>query len=214
MVDLEAYRNATLGHSSGWGKRPALLIVDFTNGFNDPEKFGGGNIGPAINRTADLLDAARRHALPIAYTRVVYADDGSDAGVMCLKAPGLRALTNANPDSHIVAALTPRPGEFVINKQQPSAFFGTGLRSWLTLNGVDTIMHTGCTTSGCVRASVIDGLSHNFRNIVVTDCVGDRAIEPHEANLFDMGQKYADLVTCREALGALDELGSGLRAAE
>lgn len=214
MVDLEAYRKATLGHSSGWGSRPALLVVDFTNGFDDPEKFGGGNIGPAIERTADLLAASRRLGVPVAFTRVVYADDGSDAGIFCLKAPALRTLTENNPDSHVVPALAPLPGEYVVRKQMPSAFFGTGLHAWLTLNGVDTILHTGCTTSGCVRASVIDGLSYNYRNIVVTDCVGDRAIEPHEANLFDMEQKYADLVACDEVIATLEQINERKSAAE
>ncbi|MEQ8695069.1 MAG: isochorismatase family protein [Bauldia litoralis] len=214
MVDLDAYRKATLGNSSGWGRRPALLVVDFTNGFNDPEKFGGGNIGPAIRRTVDLLAAARRLGLPVAFTRVVYADDGADAGIFCLKAPALRSLTENNPDSHVVPELAPAPGEYVVRKQMPSAFFGTGLHAWLTLNGVDTVVHTGCTTSGCVRASVIDGLSHNYRNIVVTDCVGDRAIEPHEANLFDIEQKYADLVSCDEAIAVLDQIQGKTRAAE
>jgi maleamate amidohydrolase len=214
MVDLEPYRKATLGNSSGWGRRPALLIIDFTNGFNDPEKFGGGNIGAAVEQTVNLLGAARRLGMPVAFTRVVYADDGADAGVLCLKAPGLKNLTEGNPDSEIVPQLAPIPGEYVVYKQQPSAFFGTGLHSWLTFHGVDTILHTGCTTSGCVRASVIDGLSYNFRNLVVTDCVGDRAIEPHEANLFDMGQKYADLVECDEAISIMEQIKGKPRAAE
>jgi maleamate amidohydrolase len=113
-----------------------------------------------------------------------------------------------------VPQLAPEPGEYVVAKQQPSAFFGTGLQSWLTHRSVDTIIHTGCTTSGCVRASVIDGLSHNYRNIVVTDGVGDRAIGPHEANLFDMGQKYADLMDCAEVSKVLEQMVGKPRAAE
>jgi maleamate amidohydrolase len=94
-------------------------------------------------------------------------------------------------------------GEHIIRKTQPSAFFGTDLSSWLIGKGVDTLLVAGCTTSGCVRASVVDSMSYNFRTIVVTDCVGDRAIAPHEANLFDMGQKYADLMTSAEVIGHL-----------
>jgi len=101
-----------------------------------------------------------------------------------------------------------------VRKQQPSAFFGTGLHSWLTLQRVDTLIHTGCTTSGCVRASVVDGLSYNFRNIVVTDCVGDRALGPHEANLFDMGQKYADLMTRDEVVPVIEKIASRRNAAD
>ena len=100
----------------------------------------------------------------------------------------------------MVDALAPAAGEYVIRKTQPSAFFGTGLVGWLAQKRVDTVLVTGCTTSGCVRASVIDAMSHNFRTVVVSDCVGDRAIAPHEANLFDMEQKYADLMTCDEVI--------------
>lgn len=214
MSDLDVYARQDFGNSSGWGLRPALLIVDFSNGFHDPEKFGGGNIASAVERTVGLLSVCRRLGVPVAYTRIVYADDGADAGVFCLKAPGLITLTEDNPDSHIVPQLAPEPGEYVVAKQQPSAFFGTGLQSWLTHKGVDTIIHTGCTTSGCVRASVIDGLSLNYRNIVVTDCVGDRAIGPHEANLFDIGQKYADLLDADEVSSVLVQIMGKARAAE
>ncbi len=204
--DLGIYKTQGFGHSSGFGARPALLIVDFVNGFNAADKFGGGNIGAAIDATVGLLAAFRRLKLPIAYTRVVYADDGADAGVFCMKAPSLKKITENSHESQIVDQLAPRPGEYVLRKQQPSAFFGTSLHSWLTMNKVDTLIHTGCTTSGCVRASVVDGMSYNFRNIVAVDCVGDRALGPHEANLFDMGQKYADLMSSAEIIPVLDSL--------
>lgn len=197
------YQRQGIGHSSGFGDKPALLIVDFVNGFNDPALFGGGNIAPAIARTAGLLDAARRAGIPVAFTRVVYADDGSDASVFTLKLPGLLALTESAQASQIVPELAPMAGEYIVRKTQPSAFFGTGLVGWLTQRRVDTVLVTGCTTSGCVRASVIDSMSQNFRTIVVADCVGDRALGPHEANLFDMEQKYADLMTADEVTARL-----------
>jgi maleamate amidohydrolase len=198
MADSDIYKKQNFGNRSGFGRAPALLVVDFTVGFNDPDMFGGGNIADAIEKTIDLLAAARAALLPVAFTRVVYADDGSDGGVFTLKAPGLLKLTESAPASAIVPELAPAPGELVIRKTQPSAFFGTGLAGWLVSKGVDTVIVAGCTTSGCVRASVIDCMSFNFRTIVATDCVGDRALGPHEANLFDMGQKYADLLTCEE----------------
>jgi len=203
MSELDVYRQQGFGNRSGFGRAPALLIVDFVNGFNDPALFGGGNIGMAIASTKGLLQCARAQRLPIAFTRVVYAEDGSDAGVFCLKAPGLAALTERAAASQIVSELEPLKGEYVIRKTQPSAFFGTSLSGWLVSKGVDTLLVTGCTTSGCVRASVVDSMSYNFRTIVVTDCVGDRAIAPHEANLFDMGQKYADLMTSAEVIAHL-----------
>lgn len=203
MNDLDVYEKQGFGNSSGFGERPALLIVDFVNGFNDPDLFGGGNIPEAIANTRRLLDFARNKAIPVAFTRVVYADDGSDVGVFGKKASGLQMLTENAPVSQIVPELEPVSGEYIVRKTQPSAFFGTGLSGWLTLKQADTLIVTGCTTSGCVRASVIDSMSHNFLTIVATDGVGDRAIGPHEANLFDMGQKYADLLTCDEIIAQL-----------
>ena len=215
MDDIEIYAKQGFGNSSGFGNKPALLIVDFVNGFNDPDLFGGGNIAPAIAKTQTLLKVAREKKLPVAFTRVVYADDGSDVGVFGLKASGLVTLTENAPVSQIVAELTPESGEYIVRKTQPSAFFGTGLAGWFVSKGIDTVIVTGCTTSGCVRASVVDSMSYNFRTIVASDGVGDRAIGPHEANLFDIGQKYADLMTCDEIVTHLqmDDTGGTQRVA-
>ena len=198
--DLDVYDRQNFGNQSGFGMAPALLIVDFVNGFANPDEFGGGNIGQAIEATKGLLTECRNAGIPVAFTRVVYADDGADNGVFCMKAPGLKDLTEDALGSQIVSDLAPVDGEYITRKTQPSAFFGTSLQSWLTAKRVDTVLVTGCTTSGCVRASVIDSMSYNFKTIVVTDCVGDRAIGPHEANLFDMEQKYADLMTSSEVI--------------
>jgi maleamate amidohydrolase len=199
--ETDIYRRQGFAQPVGFGTRPALLIVDFVVGFTDPAHFGGGNIAPAIDRTVTLLAHARALGWSVAHTRVVYAEDGSDAGAFTAKVPSLLKLTEASPLSHIVPELTPAPGELVIRKRQASAFFGTELAGWLHYRGVDTLLVAGCTTSGCIRASVVDGVSHNFRTVVLTDCVGDRAIGPHEANLFDMGQKYADLRSSDEVMG-------------
>ena len=204
--DLDIYEKQNFGNAIGFGRRAALLVVDFVLGFTDPEQFGGGNINEAIVHTRRLLAEVRARGLPVAFTRVVYADDGSDAGVFCLKAPALANLTEDAPGSQIVAELEPAPGEVILRKTQPSAFFGTDLAPWLVMQGVDTVLVTGCTTSGCVRASVIDAMSHNFRPIVVRECVGDRALGPHEANLFDMEQKYADVLALEEVLAVLARL--------
>ncbi len=201
--DTDIYESQNFGNRLGFGEKPALLIVDFVNGFTDPAKFGGGNIGEAIEATAPLLARCRAAGAPIAHTRVVFADDGADANLMCLKVPALTSLTEDAPESRIVDALAPRPGEIVVRKRVPSAFFGTDLAPALARHRVDTVMVAGCTTSGCVRASVLDALCHGFRPMVVRDCVGDRALGPHEANLFDMGQKYADIVSSAEAIAAL-----------
>jgi maleamate amidohydrolase len=129
---------------------------------------------------------------------VVYADDGANCGGFTRKVPALRRLTESSPLSQIVPELTPVPGELILRKHNASAFFGTELAGWLAARRTDTLIVAGCTTSGCVRATVIDSCSYNFRTIVAVDCVGDRALAPHEANLFDMRQKYADLMTTAE----------------
>lgn len=197
------YENQQFGRPLRFGAAPALLMVDFVNGFLDPELFGGPGVQEAAARTGPLLAAARDAGIPVAHTRIVYAEDGSDAGVWCEKAPRLRLLTETAEASAIVAPLAPRLGEIVIRKTQASAFFATDLARLLRLRGADTLLIAGCTTSGCVRASVVDAISHDFRPFVVADCVGDRADGPHKANLFDMGQKYADLISRDEAVARL-----------
>jgi maleamate amidohydrolase len=201
--ESDVYRRQDFGHRIGFGRRAALLVIDFTVGFNDPAVFGGGNIDAAIQRTAGLLEFFRRQKLPVAFSRIVYAEDGSDAGVFAMKVPSLKTLVESNPAGAIVPELEPRAGELIIRKTEASAFFGTGLAPWLVQQAADTVVVTGCTTSGCVRASVVDAVSHNFRPIVASDCVGDRALGPHEANLFDMGQKYADLMERDQIIAAL-----------
>ena len=187
--DLDIYEKQGFAGNIGMGTKPALVIVDF---------LVGGNILAAIAGTEKLLAFARAKTWPIAHTRVVYADDGSDCGGFTRKVPALRRLTETSPLTQIVPQLTPAPGELILRKRNASAFFGTELVGWLAARQVDTLVVAGCTTSGCVRATVIDSCSHNFRTIVALDCVGDRAQGPHEANLFDMKQKYADLMTNEE----------------
>jgi maleamate amidohydrolase len=204
--ELDIYRRQGIGNKLGFGSSPALAIIDFSVGFNDPDAFGGGNIDAAVKRTVGLLEAARRLGMPVAFTRIMYAEDGSNAGVFCLKAPKLKELTMSNPLSHIVPELTPIDGEVIIDKTEASAFFGTSFAAWLAYRRVDTLIVAGATTSGCVRATVVDAIAHNIRPIVARDCVGDRAIGPHDANLFDMNQKYADVMDRDEIIATLDKI--------
>lgn len=207
--DLEIYEKQGFGQRMGFGKRPALLIIDFINGFNDAEQFGGGSIQSAIDHTAELLDMARHMDLPIAFTTHVYAEDGSDDGLFNRKAPAMEKLRPGSEATEIVPELAPRPGERVIAKHYPSGFFSTDLAGWLAMRGVDTAIVTGCTTSGCVRATVVDAMGHGFRPIVPRECSGDRAEGPHEANLFDMDQKYADVMSLEEVKAELAKLMPG-----
>jgi len=205
--DLDVYRSQGLGQRMGFGKRPALLIIDFINGFNDPASFGGGNIQAAIDRTAELLAVARHRDLPILFTTHVYAEDGSEDGLFNLKMPRMRdGLKRGSKAVAVVDQLKPRPGERIVEKHYPSAFFGTDVAGWLAMKGVDTAIVTGCTTSGCVRATVVDAMGHGFRPMVPRECVGDRALGPHEANLFDMDQKYADVMSLADLMLELDRI--------
>ncbi|MGO3890344.1 MAG: isochorismatase family protein [Paenalcaligenes sp.] len=180
-----------------------LLIIDLVNGFADPEVFGGGNIPQAIEKTQELLAIAREKNWPVAHTRIVFADDQSDNNIFSIKVPSMLTLLEDAEISHIVPELTPVAGELVVRKTVPSAFFGTSLAAWLTQRGVQTLVVAGAVTSGCVRASVVDAMQLGFRPLVVSDCVGDRAIDPHNANLFDMKQKYAYVATLEETKALL-----------
>jgi len=201
--DEDRYKKQGFGNEMGMTGRIALLIVDFVNGFADPEAFGGGNIPDAIERTKTLLATARRLGWKVAHTRIVFADDGADANIFSLKVPTMLGLTETNPASAIVDELSPETGEYVVRKTVPSAFAGTPLAPWLVTHGVQTVVVAGCVTSGCVRASVLDAMQYGFRPVIVSDCVGDRAIGPHEANLFDMAQKCGDVMDLDTLLSRL-----------
>jgi maleamate amidohydrolase len=192
VVDI--FKHQGFGNPLGLKPPFALLLVDFVNGFTDPDQFGGGNIDAAIDRSQSLLALARARKWPVAHSRIVYADDGVDSNIFSVKAPSLLRLTEHHPSSAIVERLAPLPSEFVVRKTAPSSFFGTVLAPWLAAAGVRTLLIGGCTTSGCVRASVVDAMCHGFRPVVIEDCVGDRAEEPHRASLFDMRQKYAEVL--------------------
>lgn len=204
--DTAVYEKQGFGNRIGFGKKPALLIIDFINGFNDPDAFGGGNIQDAIDHTAELLAVARHMDLPIVYTSHVYAEDGSEDGVFNLKSPGLAKLKRGSHETKVVDELEPRPGERVLEKHYPSGFSNTDLTGWLAQRGIDTAIITGCTTSGCVRATAVDAMSNGFRPIVPRECSGDRAKGPHEANLFDIDQKYGDVMSLEEVMTELDKL--------
>lgn len=172
-----------------------LLLVDFVNGFADPDAFGGGNIAEAIANTPQVLADARKYGWPVAHSRIVFADDDADLNVFGLKVPPLVGLKRADAASAIVDELAPAKGELVVWKTVPSAFFGTNLSAWFTQRAVQTLLIVGATTSGCVRASVVDAMSYGFRPFVLKDCVGDRAQGPHDASLFDIQQKYGEVMT-------------------
>jgi maleamate amidohydrolase len=196
----DVYQHQGFGQALDLPPGHGLLIVDFVNGFTDPDVLGGGNIRAAIEATRPVLAAARARGWPVAHSRIVFADDGADANVFAKKVPSLLALHEDNPASAIVDELRPAEGELVVRKTVPSAFCGTLLAAWLAQRGVRTLLVAGCTTSGCVRASVVDAMSLGLQPVVLSDCVGDRAVGPHEASLFDMEQKYASVMRGADAI--------------
>jgi len=191
-----------------WGSRPALLLVDFATAYFDQSSplYGGEGCVTARNHAARLLEVARATHTPVIFTEVRYVKGGADGGIFFRKAPPLKVLEQGNPMGDLVTGLERRPDEIMVTKQYPSAFFGTSLAATLTAMRVDTVLLTGLTTSGCVRATCVDAMSHGFITLVVGDACGDRAEAPHTANLFDMSAKYADLVTTTEAAAYLQTI--------
>lgn len=194
------YRRKGLAVRAGYGNRPALLIVDFINGFTDPTTPLGGDFSAQISATRALLEEFRRGGLPVLYTTIAYEPDLRDAGMWIKKIPSLEILRKGTRMVEVDDRIRPRYGENVVEKKGASAFFGTDLDAYLRGLGVDTVVITGCTTSGCIRSSAIDALQYNYFTIVVEDAVGDRADGPHAANLFDIDAKYGDVVPGREVL--------------
>jgi len=214
-VDLEAarpiYRTHGFGNRIGFGDRPAVVVVDFFYGCTSEEFLGGPHVSAAVDRTAALLPAARAVGVPVIYSTVTFRDDLADAGWFGVKVPSIKMFQAGTKAVLIDERVTPGPDDHVVPKKMASVFFGTHLPMVLAHLRVDTLIVTGCTTSGCVRATVVDGCAQGYRVIVPHECVGDRAAGPHEANLFDMDQKYADVVETAEVMSYLDSIRGGQR---
>ena len=189
------------------GRRPALLVVDFVQAYllEQSPLYGGAACAAARDGAVTLLTAARRARVPVVHTRVEYEPGGRDGGIFFRKVPALACFERGrHPELAAFApGLEPAPGDIVITKQYASAFFGTGLAPALTALGCDTVLIAGVSTSGCVRATAVDACQHGFIPLVVREAVGDRAPGPHEANLFDLQAKYAEVVSLDSALAYL-----------
>ena len=188
--------------SQGLGQKPALVLVDMIHGFTDPACPLGAEAGSVVQANKVLLQAFRERDLPVFFTTVVYHDAGQ-AKVFRNRVPALNVL---EPGSHWVqvdARLGRLAGEPLIEKQWASGFFGTDLHAKLTSLNVDSLVVTGLTTSGCVRATAVDGLQYDYRVVIPRQAVGDRNPQAHEANLFDLNAKYADVLDLAEVLAQL-----------
>jgi maleamate amidohydrolase len=200
----EEFRSRGLGGRVGFGARPAVLVVDLVRGFTDPRSPLAGDLEPQIEATNTLLGVARRGDVPVLFSTVAYDAGLQDAGVWIRKIPSNHLLVEGSEWVEVDERLGRRASEGVLVKKYASCFFGTDLVSRLTSRGVDTLIITGCTTSGCVRASAVDACSYGLHTIVVEDAVGDRAPLSHMTSLFDIDAKYGDVTTTDAVVAHLE----------
>lgn len=189
-------------HAIALGQRPALILVDLIRGFTDPACALGAPADAVVAANVRLLAAFRAAGWPVVFTTVVYRNP-AQARVFRARIPALNLLTPDSPWITVDARLAPRPGEPVIEKQWASSFFATDLSERLRAVGADSLVVTGLTTSGCVRATVVDGLQHDYPVVVPREAVGDRNAAAHEANLHDLHAKYAEVQPLDEVLMSL-----------
>ena len=206
-VDLQRdYDDAGFGGDLGFGEQPAVLCVDFAIAYVEPTSPLYAGVEDAVASAGRVVDAARGSGIPVIHTRVRYQPGGEDGGLFYRKVKALSCFDAGNPLGEFVDHPRPRDGEVVVTKQYASAFFGTSLASTLAAARIDTLIICGLSTSGCVRASALDALQHGFRPLVVADAVSDRDPRPHEAALFDLQAKYADVIGESAAITYLQNL--------
>jgi nicotinamidase-related amidase len=208
----EIYSRSGIGGRVGFGQRPAVVVVDLQYGFTDPASPLGGNLDEVVAATSSLLAVARGLRLPIAFTAVSFQEAQLNHLAWLRKMPSISTLIEGTRWCEIDERVRPAPDEPVYGKQAASAFFGTSLLTFLVSAGVDTVVVTGCVTSGCVRASVVDAISWGFRTIVPAECVGDRALGPHDSNIFDMDSKYADVEPLETVIEGIKATAQALAA--
>jgi len=205
----ENYAQGGFGQRLSPGKRPALLLIDFVRAYLLEGSPLYAGVSSARTASEQLLQVARAANIPVFHTTVTYERGGITGGVFFRKVPALSCFVRGEHPELVKFAegLEPIAGEAVIEKQYASAFFGTSLSSALVALGVDTVLIAGVSTSGCVRASAVDACQHGFIPIVVREAVGDRHPAPHEANLFDLQAKYAEVVALKDVQRYLAHLG-------
>lgn len=207
MSQQQVYDAAGFGRPVERGSRPAIVVVDFTYGFTDPQYPTAADMSAQIAATRKLTDLARARGFPVIYTVIAYHPGELDKLPWLKKATGMAALVEGSRLVQVDAATGIQPGDAVVTKKGASAFFGSTLGALLSGAGVDTVVVTGATTSGCVRATVVDAVQSGFTVLVPRDCCADRAQAPHDANLYDMQQKYADVTDSDDILDWLQSFG-------
>ncbi|MFC5142883.1 isochorismatase family protein [Actinomycetospora rhizophila] len=202
-----ALARAGFGAAVPRGPRPALVVVDLTRGFTEAAFPSGSDLTTEVDATARLVAAARAGGVPVVWTVISYtpAEADGDAVAWLRKAPGMRALREGSAAVALDPRLDRRPEDPVIVKKGASAFHGSSLAALLAGLHVDTAVICGATTSGCVRATAVDAVQSGFDTLVVADACGDRARGPHDAALYDLQTKYADVVALDDAASYLDD---------
>lgn len=190
----------------GYGKRPALILVDFVEAYFNKSCELYADVDDVLSSALRIRKVARAKSIPVIFTNVVYHPGGVDGGIFFKKVKPLRHFQQGEPMATWPKGVKPMDNELVISKQYPSAFFGTSLAATLTALKIDSLIITGLTTSGCVRATCVDCVSYGFIPIVVENACGDRHDDPHHANLFDMNAKYADVVSEDSAISYMQNL--------
>ncbi|WP_045521919.1 isochorismatase family protein [Neobacillus niacini] len=217
--DAKIYSGAGLGTTYGLGKKPALLIVDVQYGFtgDGPEEIEdaikayptscGTASWKAIPYIRRVLETFREKGFPVIYT-IIEGNKSGDNDRVAIKGQIFNhpLLLQGEKGTRVVEELAPKNGEVILSKKKPSAFYGTPLVSLLTAKGIDSVIVTGCTTSGCVRATVVDAFSNNYKVVVPEECVFDRGITTHAINLFDIQQKYGDVILTEQVISLLEAL--------
>ena len=204
-LDLD-YNKAGFGGALNFGNKPALLLIDFAKAYITPECGLYAGVEESAKEAMQILNAARKAKILTIFTRVEFSPGGLDGGVFYKKVPALKNFLKGSPMAEFVDGLEPKENELIITKQYASSFFGTNLASSLSASGVDTLLITGWSTSGCVRASALDACQSGFIPIVVKEAVGDRDPKVHESNLFDLQAKYAEVKSKKEVLNYLSSI--------
>lgn len=204
ISDEEFFRQRGFGLQIGFGKKPALLVIDLTRGFTDPLQPLGADLSQQIEVTNRLLDKAHAKNIPVIFSKVRYDDEQlGDAGIWALKQKGAASMLASGDGHELDPRLHAQKSDATLYKKYASCFFGTDLVSRLVSAGIDTLILVGTSTSGCVRATAVDACQNGFRPMVVREGVGDRARSAHEQSLFDLQAKYADVVSVDETLDYL-----------
>lgn len=201
------FRDRGFGRLIGFGDSPALLVIDLIRAFTDPGLPLGASLDDVLTETQRLVTASRVAGIPVLFTSVAYEDrDLADAGIWAKKMGGLMTLRAGTPEVEVDPRLDRRPEEPLLIKRYASAFFGTDLVPRLNTRRVDTLLLAGCTTSGCIRATAVDGVQNGFRVMIPREAVGDRSAAAHEQSLFDLHAKYADVVGVDETVTYLEKM--------